>query len=57
MYLGDGAYGAFNQLACNPDASVDIFEKYNSNNNFWMTDVYPDRIEHKCYNSNGKIID
>jgi hypothetical protein len=44
VYLGDGSYGAFNQLACHPDATIGIFEKFNSNNNFWMTDLYADRL-------------
>ena len=55
--MGDGSYGALQDTPCRPDATMGIFETYGNSNNFWMTDVFSDRVEHVAYNSHGVIID
>lgn len=55
--MGDGAYGALKEELCRPDITVDIFDAFGSNNNFWISDIYADRVEHTAYDSHGQIID
>ena len=47
VYVGDGSYGALQDTPCRPDATMGIFETYGNSNNFWMTDVFADRVEQK----------
>ena len=42
---------------CSPDASLDIFESFSKSNNFWVSDIYANRVEHVAYDSHGVIID
>jgi hypothetical protein len=44
VYLGDGAYGALISEMCHPDATIDIFDSYSKMNNFWVSDIYADRV-------------
>lgn len=44
IYLGDGAYGALISEMCHPDATIDIFDSYSKMNNFWVSDIYADRV-------------
>lgn len=57
VYVGDGAYGALISEMCNPDVTLDIFASFSKSNNFWMSDIYGDRVEHVAYDSHGAIID
>ena len=57
VYVGDGAYGAIISEMCKPDITVDIFDAFSKSNNFWLSSIYADRVEHVAYNSHGKVID
>ncbi len=57
VYVGDGAYGAIISEMCHPDASLGIFETFAKTNNFWLSEIRSDRVEHWAYNAHGKIID
>lgn len=55
--MGDGAYGAIISEMCNPDATMDIFDSYSKSNNFWLSEIRSDRVDHFAYDSHGRIID
>lgn len=57
VYVGDGAYGALISEMCTPDASMDIFDSFSKSNNFWLSEIYQDRVVHTAYDSHNKIID
>jgi hypothetical protein len=57
VYLGDGSYGAIPNPACAMDQEINIFETMAEWNNFWVTQILPDRLEHRAYGLNGLIID
>jgi hypothetical protein len=57
VYVGDGAYGALISEMCNPDASLGIFETFSKSNNFWLSEIRSDRVDHWAYDSHGRIID
>lgn len=57
VYVGDGAYGAIISEMCHPDVSLGIFETFAKTNNFWLSEIRSDRVEHWAYNAHGKIID
>lgn len=57
VYVGDGAYGALIEEMCRPDVTMDIFMTFSKSNNFWVSDIYADRVEHVAYNSHNQIID
>lgn len=42
---------------CHPDASLGIFDTFSKSNNFWFSEIFSDRVEHKAYDSHGRIID
>ena len=57
VYVGDGAYGAIISEMCNPDITMNIFDTFSKSNNFWLSEIYADRVDHFAYNSTGDIID
>jgi hypothetical protein len=42
---------------CHPDASLGIFDTYSKSNNFWISEIRKDRVDHWAYDSHGKVID
>ncbi len=57
VYLGDGAYGAIISQMCKPDVTVDIFDAFAKKNNFWLTEITENKVEHWAYDSHGNLID
>ena len=42
---------------CTPDASLDIFNSFSKSNNFWLSEIYSDKVVHTAYDSHNRIID
>jgi hypothetical protein len=57
VYMGDGAYGAIISEMCKPDVTMEIFDAYAKMNNFWLTEITENKVEHWAYNSTGIVID
>lgn len=42
---------------CKPDVTLDIFDAFAKRNNFWLTEITENKVEHWAYDSTGEIID
>ena len=56
VYVGS-AFGAVLTKGCHPDKTAHIFDALANTNNFWLSRIYPDRVEHVAYDPEGNIAD
>lgn len=42
---------------CRPDATIDIFDAFAKKNNFWLTEITENKVQHWAYDDQGEIMD